>query len=86
MKKEAEAGGFEPPVRLPVRQFSKLVVSATHPNFLNGVGNELFPFCGCKGRYFFRFGKRISIFFRIFVKIFFAKVRKQVLLRYEKVT
>ena len=31
---EAEAGGFEPPVRLPVRQFSKLVVSATHPNFL----------------------------------------------------
>jgi len=25
----AEAGGFEPPVRLPVRQFSKLVVSAT---------------------------------------------------------
>ena len=30
----AEAGGFEPPVRLPARQFSKLVVSATHPNFL----------------------------------------------------
>lgn len=30
----AEAGGFEPPVRLPVRQFSKLVVSATHPHFL----------------------------------------------------
>ena len=29
----AEAGGFEPPVRLPVRQFSKLLVSATHPNF-----------------------------------------------------
>jgi len=23
--------GFEPAVRLPVRQFSKLVVSATHP-------------------------------------------------------
>ena len=32
-KNKAEAGGFEPPVRLPVRQFSKLVVSATHPNF-----------------------------------------------------
>ena len=32
--KRAEAGGFEPPVRLPVRQFSKLLVSATHPNFL----------------------------------------------------
>ena len=30
----AEAGGFEPPVREPVRQFSKLLVSATHPNFL----------------------------------------------------
>ena len=30
----AEAGGFEPPVPLRVRQFSKLVVSATHPNFL----------------------------------------------------
>ena len=30
----AEGGGFEPPVPLRVRQFSKLVVSATHPNFL----------------------------------------------------
>ena len=30
----AEAGGFEPPVQSPVRQFSKLLVSATHPNFL----------------------------------------------------
>ena len=30
----AEAGGFEPPVPLRVRQFSKLVVSATHPHFL----------------------------------------------------
>ncbi len=29
----AEGGGFEPPVRLPVRQFSKLLVSATHPSF-----------------------------------------------------
>jgi hypothetical protein len=29
----AEAGGFEPPVQFPVRQFSKLVVSATHPHF-----------------------------------------------------
>ena len=34
LNSSAEAGGFEPPVRLPVRQFSKLVVSATHPNFL----------------------------------------------------
>jgi hypothetical protein len=30
----AEGGGFEPPVQLPVRQFSKLVVSATHPPLL----------------------------------------------------
>ena len=29
----AVRGGFEPPVQLPVRQFSKLVVSATHPHF-----------------------------------------------------
>ena len=28
----AEEGGFEPPVPLRVRQFSKLVVSATHPS------------------------------------------------------
>ncbi len=26
--------GFEPSVQLPVRQFSKLVVSATHPSHL----------------------------------------------------
>ena len=28
----AVRAGFEPAVRLPVRQFSKLVVSATHPS------------------------------------------------------
>ncbi len=28
----AEKGGFEPPVPFPVRQFSKLLVSATHPS------------------------------------------------------
>ena len=28
----AEEGGFEPPVQFPVRQFSKLLVSATHPS------------------------------------------------------
>ena len=33
-KSLAERGGFEPPVRLPVRQFSKLLVSATHPSLL----------------------------------------------------
>ncbi len=31
----AEAARFELAVRLPVRQFSKLVVSATHPHFHN---------------------------------------------------
>ena len=31
----AVRGGFEPPVQLPVRQFSKLVVSATHPSHQN---------------------------------------------------
>ena len=33
----AVRGGFEPPVRLPVRQFSKLVVSATHPSHLTSL-------------------------------------------------
>lgn len=33
----AEAEGFEPSVQLPVRKFSKLVVSATHPHFLQFV-------------------------------------------------
>lgn len=31
----AESEGFEPPVQLPVRQFSKLLVSATHPSLLD---------------------------------------------------
>ena len=30
--RKAEGEGFEPSVQLPVRQFSKLVVSATHPS------------------------------------------------------
>ena len=41
----AEAGGFEPPVQFPVRQFSKLVVSATHPHFQKQMLNR---FCECK--------------------------------------
>ena len=36
-KSLAERGGFEPPVRLPVRQFSKLLVSATHPSLLGSI-------------------------------------------------
>ncbi len=31
----AVRAGFEPAVQLPVRQFSKLVVSATHPSHQN---------------------------------------------------
>ena len=34
LAKLAEEGGFEPPVPSRVRQFSKLLVSATHPSFL----------------------------------------------------
>ena len=33
----AVRGGFEPPEQFPVRQFSKLVVSATHPPHRLGV-------------------------------------------------
>ncbi len=46
----AEAGGFEPPVQFPVRQFSKLVVSATHPHFLQTASNR---FSRCKYRMLF---------------------------------
>ena len=51
-RNDAEAGGFEPPVRLPVRQFSKLLVSATHPNFHTGswfITEAPFLNCECKG-------------------------------------
>ncbi len=48
----AERGGFEPPVPLRVRQFSKLLVSATHPplraeifyRFLKRSANIALPF------------------------------------------
>ena len=33
----AVRGGFEPPEQFPVRQFSKLVVSATHPPHRTGL-------------------------------------------------
>ena len=39
----AEGGGFEPPVPIRVRQFSKLVVSATHPSFLSDYSVRSFP-------------------------------------------
>ena len=39
----AEGGGFEPPVPIRVRQFSKLVVSATHPSFPSDYSVRSFP-------------------------------------------
>ena len=47
----AEAGGFEPPVQLPVRQFSKLVVSATHPNFLFYNQHSFQMRCKCRANF-----------------------------------
>jgi hypothetical protein len=41
--KVAERAGFEPAVPLRVRQFSKLLVSATHPS-LHSADNRPFPF------------------------------------------
>ena len=70
----AEAGGFEPPVREPVRQFSKLLVSATHPNFLGSFRDFRKAFslkCGCKGNDYFPL---LQIFFNIFfVVLVFVK-------------
>ncbi|MBR5608291.1 MAG: hypothetical protein IKW44_07855, partial [Bacteroidaceae bacterium] len=56
---------------LPVRQFSKLVVSATHPNFLlhsfkmlsEGHPSQM----RCKGRRFLRIVQVFQCFFSIFV-------------------
>ena len=62
----AEAGGFEPPVQLPVRQFSKLVVSATHPHFQCGYLNEI----GCKYTSLFSTCQRkMNIFTRNFIHL-----------------
>ena len=38
----AVRGGFEPPVQFPVRQFSKLLVSATHPPHRLDVSESAF--------------------------------------------
>jgi hypothetical protein len=43
-------------VRLPVRQFSKLVVSATHPNFQN------FALAGANIGSIFQFSKCFTVF------------------------
>ena len=62
----AEAGGFEPPVPLRVRQFSKLVVSATHPNFLEPAFSLK---CGAKIEGTFGLCKSFSkIFFTVFLR------------------
>ena len=59
----AEAGGFEPPVPLRVRQFSKLVVSATHPHFHVFCASSLE--LRCKDRRMFLNKQRIlHLFFR----------------------
>ena len=59
----AEGGGFEPPVREPVRQFSKLLVSAT--DFLSCKPWGYLLDCGCKGTKFFL---SLQIFLLFFLK------------------
>ena len=58
----AEEGGFEPPVQLPVRQFSKLLVSATHPPFRKLDWNTKFSKAGAKVLLFFDIRKFFDIF------------------------
>ena len=64
----AEGGGFEPPVREPVRQFSKLLVSATHPSFQKEVlsfnRGVISLIAGAKVRLFFEPTKYLANFFR----------------------
>ncbi len=62
-KSNAEAGGFEPPVRLPVRQFSKLLVSATHPNFQYFLCGSVFSQTRCKDKRSFRPVQAFEAFF-----------------------
>ena len=65
----AEGGGFEPPVREPVRQFSKLLVSATHPSFQKDLGvrnrGVISLIAGAKVRLFFEPCKFFGYFFHI---------------------
>ncbi len=64
----AEATRFELVVRLPVRQFSKLLVSATHPHFLDfleRLARLSFAFCSAKIERLFQLCKsRIQIISR----------------------
>ena len=64
----AEGGGFAPPVREPVRQFSKLLVSATHPSFqkdpeVRNLG-VISSNAGAKVQPFFQSCKYFANFFR----------------------
>ena len=64
----AEGGGFEPPVREPVRQFSKLLVSATHPSFqkeaLSFNRGVISLIAGAKVLHFSETSKSFQHFFR----------------------
>ena len=48
----AVRGGFEPPVQFPVRQFSKLVVSATHPPHRYGFAPKRLLYRNGKDNYY----------------------------------
>ena len=67
----AEGGGFEPPVRLRARQFSKLLVSATHPFFLKSMLAELLSTISnavAKLVFLFYSSKYYHVIFRFIVK------------------
>ena len=64
-------GDSNPRYGKPVRQFSKLVVSATHPNFLLCQTGHLIPNCGAKVRYYFIRPKETSVFFHFVHASFF---------------
>ena len=70
----AEGGGFEPPVREPVRQFSKLLVSATHPSFQKDLGvrnrGVISLIAGAKVQLFFEPCKFSSNFFKFSLNFF----------------
>ena len=71
VRTSAEAGGFEPPVPLQVRQFSKLLVSATHPNFLTGTAETTHSWIAMQ---------RYCYFFTLpnFSLIFFVKIQSSI--------
>ena len=62
---KAEGGGFEPPVRGSARQFSKLLVSATHPSFLKRFcwNTKHYLKCGAKVVFYLYSSKFSTAFF-----------------------